>query len=833
MRKRLNGMLRMIIFLALITTTAEIPATGLLYAAIRESPAAGPHCSAGPEIKAAQYDLSQYRAQPGLTALVDGNTLVLTWDGNPENQGTPGIEFRMRLGIEQGVPTILELGYRNPKGEAANGKTEVAGELEQWQVLVSNVTPEFRIVSGIRRVTQQQTAPLEELGITLTEDILDSIKWDAFWDAPLYTEDKLPPTHRSAIPAPEPFLNHPGMPRKPEEVIRANAEFHSTECSVRTNGSRIEVIFNGVKAGIFEGYLQMDIFRGTGMIRQMLVAKTDHPSAAFKYDAGWKGLPVGPSPHTGLSGLPVGPSTRAVWKDLAGHLQEYRFGGPVQEVPAIVKSSNRLIAAETAGGSVAFFPPPHSFYWARETEQNLGYSWYRKDSPVTFAMGIRQAETEKDPEFLHNFALYSARPGTWQRMPVFICLNPGTARDAQEQALAFTRGDRFKRLPGYRVMGHHYHVELVRRLSEAGGFGSTINDVETMRAAGVDIFSIIDGVRGPARHDRGEAYLDALDEYYRAARSVSDQDFLVLANDENSTGGRPPFLGGHYDLLYSKPVYWRPQRDEGQPVIGEHPKYGTVYNLGSPMDLMQMTEHAGALVSLPHPATKGSTGYPEAIRDTPHFLHENYFSLGYRWGMGIDASEKRLGEYRFLSLWDSVNNWMAVRGLQPKYTLAISEIRSDYSHLGRPPYDDAYGMSPVNYLKMDRTPTHEDYSSVNDALKRGDYFVTSGEVLIPSWSIEGAGDRRIAVLEVEWTFPLEFIEVVWGDGITTGREIISTTGLPAFGSKRFEIPFDARGKKWVRVAAWDVATNGAMVQPVLLEAPGMTGSSGSDWKQRE
>ncbi len=32
----------------------------------------------------------------------------------------------------------------------------------------------------------------------------------------------------------------------------------------------------------------------------------------------------------------------------------------------------------------------------------------------------------------------------------------------------------------------------------------------------------------------------------------------------------------------------------------------------------------------------------------------------------------------------------------------------------------------------------------------------------------------------------------------------------------FEIPFDATGKKWVRFAAWDVAGNGAMVQPVRV-----------------
>lgn len=72
------------------------------------------------------------------------------------------------------------------------------------------------------------------------------------------------------------------------------------------------------------------------------------------------------------------------------------------------------------------------------------------------------------------------------------------------------------------------------------------------------------------------------------------------------------------------------------------------------------------------------------------------------------------------------------------------------------------------------------------------------------------------VADVEWTFPLDFVEVVWGDGSETNREIIPTPDLKPFGKKRFEIPVDARNKKWVRFAAWDVATNGAMVQPVYL-----------------
>ncbi|CAN5900346.1 hypothetical protein BH24BAC1_BH24BAC1_14530 [soil metagenome] len=734
-------------------------------------------------------DLSAYKPQAGLTATVASETLTVTWKGDPKN------EVRLRFAIDGGTPTIRELAIRPAGG--------------RWRVLATNLTPEFRVVSGLRRVTQQQTRPLDRLGVPLTAEKLDEIKWEAFWDAPLYIEGsgELPPTHATSIPAAQPFANHPGLPRKPEEVTRATARYNAKGCAVRTNGGRLEITFPGVEAGIFAGRLQYDVYKGSNLIRQVLIAKTEHPSAAFKYDAG-------------LKGLPLGPAARVVWRDLANRPQEYRLGGPVSEGPATVWSSNRLIAAELPGGALAAFPPPHSFYWARESEQNLGYSWYRKDSDETFSFGMRQAEQEEDPEFLHNFALYSARPGTWQRMPLFLYVSPAAGEQALEGALAFTNGDRFKPLPGHQVMGSHYHVGLVQRLKELGGFDHRLNDIETMKAIGVSIYGVIDGVRGPARMDTGEAFLAAQAEYYEAARRQSDTGFLVMPNDESSTSGRGPDLGGHYDLLLSKPTFWRPVRKAGQPLVEQHPTYGPVYNLGTPDDLMEMTERENALVSMPHPRSKGSTGFPDAIKDEPFFLHENLHGLGYRWGMGIDASETRLGEYRVLRLWDETTNWMAAQGRPLKFIQAISEARSDIGHRGKPPYDDAYGMSPVNYLRLDRVPTIDDMSPIIDALKRGEYFVTSGEVLISSYAVEGTGLARTITAEVEWTFPLDFVEVVWGDGEKTDRQIIPTTDLPPFGRKRFTIPFDATGKKWVRFAAWDVATNGALVQPVSLSGIG-------------
>jgi hypothetical protein len=70
------------------------------------------------------------------------------------------------------------------------------------------------------------------------------------------------------------------------------------------------------------------------------------------------------------------------------------------------------------------------------------------------------------------------------------------------------------------------------------------------------------------------------------------------------------------------------------------------------------------------------------------------------------------------------------------------------------------------------------------------------------------------VADLEWTYPLEFVEVVWGDGQKTDRQIIPARDLPPFGTHTFRIPVDMSGKKWVRFAAWDSAGDGAFVQPI-------------------
>ena len=710
--------------------------------------------------------ISEYSPQPGLTASAAGDALTLVWEAER------GSEVRLRLANERGAPVVADVAVRNRGGA--------------WATVVAHATPEFRIVTGLRRMSNQQLAPLRELGTSITPDIVDAKKWDAFWDAPL----DLSPAGRGGNPPPaEGIANQPGLPRRSEEIRRASAVYRASSCEVKRNGGRIEVSFPGLELGVFRGALQFTVYKGTALIRMEAVASTKEPGVAYKYDAG-------------LSGLAIDDRSRIVWRDLSNLAQEYRLGGGENEAAVPLKASNRLVAAEGRFGSVAAFPPPHTFFWTREVETNLGYVWYRKEASGRFAIGIRQAEREEEERYFANFALYSAPPGSVQRMPVYFYVAGLPAQATLDAALAFTRGDRYKALPGYQVMASHFHMDLGQRTRASGSLDTKLPDLEALRATGINIVS-------PTDRPAGERRLEILADYYETARRHSDTNFLIMPNEEVSQ-----LLGGHWDLLISKPLFWTRDRKPGQPLVETHPKYGKVYRVGSPADILEMIRRENALIFMPHPRTKGSTGYPDAVKDTEHFRDDRYLGVGWRWGMGLDLSERRLSDYRVLPLLDDMNNWMASAPAwttMPKQILAITETYEKH------PGDDIYANNPVNYIRLDRLPAVDDMSPIVDAIHRGDYFVTSGEVLIPSFSVQGSGAKRTVGADVEWTFPLEFVEVVWGDGRTTGRRLVPATELAPFGRHRFEIPFDGTNQKWVRFAAWDSAGNGALVQPIKLE----------------
>jgi len=715
-------------------------------------------------------DFQNYRGLDGLKAENSNRALQISWQGDRDQQ------LRASFVIREGQPVIQELAVRKPP----------AG----WIVLGRNLTPEFEVTSGVRRLSEQQAAPLRALKIAITPEVIDKEKWNAFWDAPLMI----------------PGTGSIGLPRTPEEIRHATATYHANACDVKTVGARLEVTFSGLDMGIFSGQLRYTVYRGTNLLRQEAIAKTDQPSVAYKYVAG-------------LKGFSINDDTRIVWRDPARAWQEYGFGGDPNKDSVALKARNRVAIIESGGGSLAFFPPSHKFFFAREIETNLGFVYYRKTSDNSFAVGARQADREepykpygvsdevwerREHEARHdiaNFALYNAPPGTLQHMPVYFYLNAADAHGTQEAVLAFTHDDRYKAMPGYRVMVSHFHMHFNEQLTDAGTIDLHPGWVDVFRGLGINIVNLADFHSDSHPKDSGPVRFAEQKVYFEGTRRFSDRNFLLIPGEEPDDT-----LGGHYITVMPHPVYWSQTRTAGQQFIENDPKYGKVYHVGSAADELEMLRSEQGLMWQAHPRTKGSAGYPDAVRETPHFLSDRFLGASYQ-SLPVDQSEQRICEKRCLGLLDEMNNWTGA-----KYLIAEGDTYMKY------PDDETFPQLIVNYVKLDRVPKYdEDWSPILRAMRSGDFYVSSGEVLFRNYGIEGGGTKQNFNAEVEWTFPLEFAELVWGDGDTVHTEKIPAADLPPFGSKKFSVPFDSTGKKWVRFAVWDSAGNGAFTQPVHLK----------------
>jgi hypothetical protein len=71
--------------------------------------------------------------------------------------------------------------------------------------------------------------------------------------------------------------------------------------------------------------------------------------------------------------------------------------------------------------------------------------------------------------------------------------------------------------------------------------------------------------------------------------------------------------------------------------------------------------------------------------------------------------------------------------------------------------------------------------------------------------------------DVEWTFPLNIVELVWGDGREVNRLVVPAVDTPQFGQRQIKFTKDLAGLRWIRLAVWDVAANGAFTQPVYIQ----------------
>ena len=410
------------------------------------------------------------------------------------------------------------------------------------------------------------------------------------------------------------------------------------------------------------------------------------------------------------------------------------------------------------------------------------------------SFGIRQAEEEHDPQWKANFALYNARPGTMQRMPVFLYASAGPAEPTREAVLAFTHGDRYKPIAGYQTMLHHVHARFGARLRDAGSPTAEIPDLIALKAIGINIVSPVDPIgpqgdtlEGQLPADRTPADVLNLQRFrIEGARHHSDRDFLVLPTHEIEPS---PFLG-HIDLLYSHPTYWVSGRTAGQPLVDE---------MAPLRPLLSHRQHRG-------PDGDGEAGGHPPVDASSGLEVQHGLSGGDQGPVVLQGPA--LPELRV-----QVGHGSRSIGAAPvRDSLSGPAGRDEQlarrrARAPQEPAGDLRGAPPGTGRRRVRVrPDHLRQAGHGPETRRHERAdPRAGERRLVRDVRRGAGvivrgdrDRPRAgtiVADVEWTFPLDFVEVVWGDGERTSRQVISTTERPQFGRHRFEVPFEARRRE--------------------------------------
>lgn len=574
------------------------------------------------------------------------------------------------------------------------------------------------------------------------------------------------------------------VPNKPHQSYPLT--FKKSHVAVRSAGSRTIVEIGPVSGESFTGTLEVTFYNGSPLLNIAAVISTAAEAKAIVYDAGL----VSKQPDW----------QKISWINTGDSLQQSAFNPNDTTHKLAVKY--RAIAANGQQGTLLVFPAPHQYFYPLDEAFNLRFTWYNHAG-----LGIRQ-ELEGDKRFVPWF---NAPPGTQQRLNFFCLLSQDKDEKAFTHLKRFTHNDRYVKLPGFKTMSSHFHNEYVmNEIMKGHTIPQQPEFVKVFRDHGLDIIHLAEFHYTADPKGPDEKRLPQLKALHDLCEKQSDKDFLLLPGEEPNE-----FFGGHWLSFFPKPVYWVMSRTSGQPYVEEKPGYGKVYHIGNKEEMLQLLQDEQGLAWTAHPRTKGSVNTPDLYKNESFFRSDRFMGAAWK-AMPADLSQPFLGK-RVLDLMNDMNNW----GLK-KTVICEADLFTVT------PHNEMYAHMNVNYLMLDKLPSYKDgWQPVLDAMQHGRFFVSTGEVLIPSLKINGhiSGDSlslpatgtATIDMHLQWTFPLNYVEIISGDGQQVYREKISLTDTEAFGDKSFRFSSRLAGRTWVRVEAWDVAANGAFSQTFWLQ----------------
>ncbi len=600
----------------------------------------------------------------------------------------------------------------------------------------------------------------------------------------------------------EVFFDNPHQ--RPHEVFESKLDLKQ----VRVSGarSRATISLDALTIGPFSGTLEFTFYANSPLVRVDAVVETKKDGLAIFYDVGLM------SDRTVIC-------DRVAWMDTEGRVQRAEVAAAAR--PVTVRHRTIAATIDDENLSIACFPPPHQFQFPRDYSTNLGFVWHGKGYQGTddkLGFGIRQ---NKDGG--GNFVpWFNGVPGVKHRLGMFLLVTPGNPEAALKETLRYTNGDRFPELPGHHTLTSHYHMAIAVTAMEEKKRGVIRTKppeyVGMFKDMGVNIVHLGEFHGDGHPKDPGPLRLPEMKAMFDECQKWSDDKLLLLPGEEGNDylgmkiQGQHP---GHWMCLFPRPVYWTMVRGDELPFVEDVPGYGRVYHVGSRGDMIRLLKEERGLAWTAHPRIKASSWTPDAFRQEDFFLAEYW--LGGAWkAMPGDLSREKQGE-RVLNLLDDMANWG-----HRKYVLGeVDVFKLDHTH-------ELYGHMNINYVRLDKPPKYTDsWQPVLDVLSRGRFFVTTGEILLPRFTVGGkeSGDvlklakdgKSELVAEMKWTFPLAFAEVISGDGTKVYRERIELSDTQSFGSRTLKHEPRLAGRKWVRFEVWDIAANGAFTQPVWIE----------------
>lgn len=550
---------------------------------------------------------------------------------------------------------------------------------------------------------------------------------------------------------------------------------------VNDGPQRVKLVFSTLEIGDFKGELTCHIYTGSPFLHFQAGMEVDQPWVAYIYDALF---------YANFANVAYRDSNGAFQTVTASSLSQTSPGEPAKVI-----AKHRTIMGTVTGGSgtLAMMSAPHTGVYPTDQSNNYGYQQAGKNfigSKMSFSADGRYRPWIDAPI------------GSTQRMDIFLVISTNTPQGTlTNEVLSYTHGDVFKSLPGHYTMVEHFHPEFTA--NAMAGNDALTPFKQTMKAMGIQIVQPME-FHGPGHPFNNETdRLAELSAMFSLFEAESDDTFLLIPGEEYNN-----FFGGHWSYMFRKPVYFTAWPGQGSrpfrltnAVVGGV-TYPLVYQVGDADRMSQLLQEEGGIAWTSHPRVKASRQMPD-IAVNNAFYQDASFLAGDWKAMPMDFSKDRLG-FRSFQLMDDTAQWGYKKSMLGEVdTFSLAPTHEIYAHMN------------VNYLQLPAFPSKTNWSSVVDCIQNGDFFTTTGEVLIRAWNATTTG----VTATVEWYFPPAFAEITWGDasGVHKLKQALATG--QEFQTQQIAIPANLSAANWVRLEVWDVARNGAFTQIRWLNTP--------------